>query len=75
MIVLLCASKRLVLLLEIAEKAITELRQNVPLTSHKSTVRILRYSTLQNTYAFFFILFHSLARHEKSILIIYYLLP
>ena len=33
MIVLLCVSKRLVLLPEIVEKAITEMRQNVHLTS------------------------------------------
>ena len=48
MIVLLCVSKRLVLLPEIVEKAITERRQNVHLTSLPYV-----FSGIQHIYVFY----------------------
>ena len=56
MIVLLCVSKRLVLLPEIVEKAITEMRQNVHLTSLQYVFSgILHCKTQTRFSSFFFI--------------------
>ena len=57
MIVLLCVSKRLVLLPEIVQKAITEMRQNVHLTRRLPYVfsGILHCKTQTRFSPFFFI--------------------